>query len=510
MFCFFLDVLYLCSKNIMPMRKIAVTFFILVTYFCQANPIDVAKARQLAVTFIANSGSLKTIPRAHDAPQGQLSLAYTKKGKDGNVLYVFNRAGNQGFVMVSADDATTPILGFSDKGSFDAAKVSEGLQAIMDCYEQQVAWASMNSSKSATRSKKTARIAIEPLIQTQWDQHEPYNNLCPIDPDTGERSVLGCVAVAKAQLMYYHAYPLKGKGTCSYQWKGLTLSSDFSKVEFEWDKMKLTYDHDTPDPGDAVAKLIYNCAIASKANFGSELTFGFYNTSEFSEYFGYKDEIKWLSMANTTPAEFEDVVYQDLAKGLPVLFCVNDPDEWSHMLILDGYKGDGYFHMNFGWNGSDDGYYLLTAMDLGWVNFRTDQEILYNIQPDIPGKWFLRTNDDRFFEMSNVESLEAASDNDTYYNIYDSSGELLASKVSSVSFVYTTGTNPELCPKGDANCDGRVNAADIVETINAVRGNPSMRFIEFNADANSDGKIDSKDIEAIKNIILTSESATEN
>ena len=454
----------------MPMRKIAVTFFILVTYFCQANPIDVAKARQLAVTFIANSGSLKTIPRAHDTPQGQLSLAYTKKGKDGNVLYVFNRAGNQGFVMVSADDATTPILGFSDKGSFDAAKVSEGLQAIMDCYEQQVAWASMNSSKSATRSKKAARIAIEPLIQTQWDQHEPYNNLCPIDPDTGERSVLGCVAVAKAQLMYYHAYPLKGKGTCSYQWKGLTLSSDFSKVEFEWDKMKLTYDHDTPDPGDAVAKLIYNCAIASKANFGSELTFGFYNTSEFSE----------------------------------------DPDEWSHMLILDGYKGDGYFHMNFGWNGSDDGYYLLTAMDLGWVNFRTDQEILYNIQPDIPGKWFLRTNDDRFFEMSNVESLEAASDNDTYYNIYDSSGKLLASKVSSVSFVYTTGTNPELCPKGDANCDGRVNTADIVETINAVRGNPSMRFIEFNADANSDGKIDSKDIEAIKNIILTSESATEN
>ena len=86
----------------------------------------------------------------------------------------------------------------------------------------------------------------------------------------------------------------------------------------------------------------------------------------------------------------------------------------------------------------------------------------------------------------------------------------MASKVSSVSFVYTTGTNPQLCPKGDANCDGRVNTADIVETINAVRGNPSMRFIEFNADANSDGKIDSKDIEAIKNIILTSESATEN
>ena len=55
---------------------------------------------------------------------------------------------------------------------------------------------------------------------------------------------------------------------------------------------------------------------------------------------------------------------------------------------------------------------------------------------------------------------------------------------------------------GDANSDGEVNVADIVEIINYLDGSPSSRFNEKNADANGIDGVTIEDINAIVNIIL--------
>ena len=57
---------------------------------------------------------------------------------------------------------------------------------------------------------------------------------------------------------------------------------------------------------------------------------------------------------------------------------------------------------------------------------------------------------------------------------------------------------------GDANGDNKVNAADIVEVVNAMNGNPSSKFILSNVDSNNNGKADADDIKAIVNIIMNS------
>ena len=56
--------------------------------------------------------------------------------------------------------------------------------------------------------------------------------------------------------------------------------------------------------------------------------------------------------------------------------------------------------------------------------------------------------------------------------------------------------------KGDANGDGTVNAADIVESVNAFNGKPSTKFILSNADLNSNNQVDEDDIKGIVNIIM--------
>ena len=60
--------------------------------------------------------------------------------------------------------------------------------------------------------------------------------------------------------------------------------------------------------------------------------------------------------------------------------------------------------------------------------------------------------------------------------------------------------------KGDANDDGIVNAADIVEVVNYIMGSPSEKFKKKAADANSDETVNAADIVSLVNIILKKES----
>ena len=55
---------------------------------------------------------------------------------------------------------------------------------------------------------------------------------------------------------------------------------------------------------------------------------------------------------------------------------------------------------------------------------------------------------------------------------------------------------------GDANGDGAVDAADIVEVVNYIMNKTSTKFVEAAADANNDGTVDAADIVAIVNIIM--------
>ena len=55
---------------------------------------------------------------------------------------------------------------------------------------------------------------------------------------------------------------------------------------------------------------------------------------------------------------------------------------------------------------------------------------------------------------------------------------------------------------GDANGDGSVNAADIVEVVNYIMGTPSAAFVFEAADVNTDGSVNAADIVLIVNLIM--------
>ena len=87
------------------------------------------------------------------------------------------------------------------------------MRAWLQGYAEQIAWLQSNGSSGddvTNRSRaprRAAMTAIAPLVQTNWYQSRPYNDLCPMIDET--QTVTGCVATAVAQLMYYHQWPQK-------------------------------------------------------------------------------------------------------------------------------------------------------------------------------------------------------------------------------------------------------------------------------------------------------------
>lgn len=351
-----------------------------------ANPVDMEEARQKAAQFLTQQTSKTDGRRMTPARMPRMKLAQERTTTDGQpAFYIFNNETG-GFVIVSGDDRAEEILGFSDSGQFDTNNIPDGLADLLKEYEQQINHVSTQSQSRAVKRASSNWADIGPLVQTHWDQdYAPFNTLCPIDPDDGERCITGCVATAVAQLLYYHKWPEIGYGSTSYEWRSQTLTTDFTQARFEYDKMKLKYDYHNggqEDEDNAVATLFYYCAMAAHADFTSNGTWGWVSTSDFRRLFGYK-EAKYLDLSNTTIGSFESTAYKELQAKRPLLLSSNDPDNgWGHLMIIDGYQSGGFFHVNLGWSGLCDGYYKLTAINTEWGNYKADQSIIYNLEPD--------------------------------------------------------------------------------------------------------------------------------
>ena len=151
------------------------------------------------------------------AAQEELTLAYTQQREsDSRVcFYVFNRGTNGGFIIAGGDETAQTILCCCDNGTFDYARIPENFRWWLLQYEQQISAAidyveahpqalTSAKTKAKRKSSKQTKSDIEPLVKTQWNQSEPYNNALPSlgENYTGSSALAtGCVATAMAQLM---------------------------------------------------------------------------------------------------------------------------------------------------------------------------------------------------------------------------------------------------------------------------------------------------------------------
>lgn len=361
------------------------TLLLLAVLVCTANQLF---ARQLSPAEALQRANGNRIAPASVASKPVFTAVENNKA----FFYVFADGDNNGYMIVSADDVAAPILGYADNGTFDADNMPANMKAFLDDYKREIAWATEKGISTYAATPTATRAAIAPLVKTKWDQGNPYNLLCP--SDNGGKCYTGCVATAMAQIMNYHKYPTRGVGSTTYTPKmGETLTANFGTTIYDWNNMVDTYTgNETEVQKNAVATLMYHCGVAAYMEYGSGAS-GAASVDAmmaFINNFDYDKSIVYYQRNNFKIAEWEDLIYNNLANVGPVYYD-GENYEGGHAFVCDGYK-DGYFHINWGWSGMSDGYFRLSALDPdaqgaggSSSGYNIGQGAILNIQPDKGG-----------------------------------------------------------------------------------------------------------------------------
>ncbi|MDE6321509.1 MAG: C10 family peptidase [Muribaculaceae bacterium] len=301
--------------------------------------------------------------RAAAAVDMQLAQTTLDPATGEATVYVFAATDNQpGFIVAAANDAYPhALLGYSDESLFDATNVSPDFQWWLNTMGKAVAQSETVQPKGFT-VRRAAKDDIAPIVKTKWNQSAPYNNMCPIV--SGQRSVTGCVATAMAQLMNVWAWPKQAQGG-SVTLQGVTVN--FNESVYDWANMKNTYSTYTQAQADAVAKLMLDCGFACNMNYsptGSGAS-DFIAAQGMVKYFNYDKHLQYIQRDWFSDSEWADVIYKELQEGRPVMICGNDGTV-GHAFVCSGFqmqRGTELFHINWGWGGYCDGYFLITDLD---------------------------------------------------------------------------------------------------------------------------------------------------
>ena len=363
-------------------RRILTLVLLLVAaaFAAEANPVDMRTVREVAMKFM-NANSEVPLRSADD-----LRLVKTYNISRGDAaFYIFNTSN--GFVIVSADDCATPILGYSNERQFDVENIPVQLQGYLQSFVEQIEYGIENHLEAdETRTQQwemvrtTGRMtnnrtdeAVGPLLTTTWDQNSPYNLFVP------SHCLTGCVATAMAQVMKYWEWPVQGTGEHSYQWNSQTLSANFGETTYDWANMLDSYDsQSTQEQREAVATLMFHCGVSVNMHYGYAVSTASLNPSSLINYFNYSDEMSLECRDYYSDATWKAKLKDCLDLGRP-LYYDGQPSSGTgqvgHAFVCDGYDNNDLFHFNMGWGGGGDFY----ALDAVYYNLHNCA--VFNIHP---------------------------------------------------------------------------------------------------------------------------------
>ena len=337
------------------MKKLLLTTVLAVaTIVAMANPIGRTAAMQKAKDFMQGIN-----------PQALLQTPATPRKAMGNQsekpYYIFNAENNQGFVIVSGDDRSEEILGFSDKGHLDVDNLPDGLLFMLDTFESDLqkldeqgytntvdAQAASNSSR---KSMSVTRAPIAPLIKTYWTQSSPFVDLMTED-------VVGCQRIASAQLLYYWGCD-KTLATITGVPTSIQSSGKYEPQTFDMNKILPHYRNNggTTEERAEIARYISCVRYSLGTGTQSDMV------SKGNKFWGITPGAV-LHRYNCFPDDFERIVYEELKNGAPVFVgghCESATP--NHFFLVDGYSHDDFFHINWGWAGICDGYFRLAPLN---------------------------------------------------------------------------------------------------------------------------------------------------
>jgi len=354
---------------------------LLIVSATEAKKVDLPLATKTGIAYYyEHAGQFTTV----DLKNMTVSDVFTEW--DGNVpLYYIINFSSKGFVIVSADDNISPVIGYSYESNLDPAKMPINLKCFMSEVRQEIKtalaenikadeyissqWAYYSTAENLTVKKSKA---VVPLLPSSWNQDKYYNQFCPVaegGPDG--KAYAGCVATAMSQVMYYYRYPITGQGTHG--------GINFGTTTYDWENML----DELSNYNEAVAELMYHCGKAVDMDYAADGSAASSSscTTALKNYFKYDSNVDFEMKYLYSASGWTSLLKANLDAKHPMIYSGSDGFEGGHAWNCDGYDASDNFHMNWGWGGYANGYYATSNLVAAGSTFNSNQGVVRNIYP---------------------------------------------------------------------------------------------------------------------------------
>ncbi|MBI5538845.1 MAG: C10 family peptidase [Bacteroidia bacterium] len=303
----------------------------------------------------------------------------------------------KGYIVVSANTDLPPIIAYSFESNFGELNESNPLFSIIisdltnrNKYFSQSNIVRNNSKWEELLNENYKLLPDETLqqwpdvgdgwLKTNWTQNAPYSDFCPMDPVTNVRSIAGCPSTAMAQILNFHATTNNTQFNDfddyyhNYAGRQYWIDNDYLARDFPsfpelnvyLDTLEQHYLNNILPTNEDKAALTFACGIAATQVYTSAGSGTFGVNQAYEAYMRFN--CTTASLLDTTNLDLYDRLMQNMKDTLPAHLAIVNPTWTSgHNVVVDGYNTDNYYHLNFGWGGSYNSWYLLP------------QEIPYNL-----------------------------------------------------------------------------------------------------------------------------------
>lgn len=371
------------------MKHILVIFLvIMLPFLSSAGKVTISQAGTVARNFYFERAMQMPAVQKDEIQVKNVELVSSAQGQS---LYYVVDMNPGGFVLVSATDRIIPVLGYAFEGNFNRYPCN--IASWMSYYEDQIRYAIENPITPAVQvaaewdrlsngifsanDRSRSFASVSPLLVSKWNQDTYYNEQCPNDPAGPDgHCYTGCVATAMGQLLYYYRFPHQGQGSYTYYHPVYdTISADFGATTYDWNGMPTSLGFSDP----AVATLLFHQGVSVDMDYGPDGSGMWNHKAAYSlkTYFRYGPETQYY-FRDSISLDWDSILVSNLNQRKPLYYAgwAGVQSTSGHAFICDGYQDSTYFHFNWGWGGSSDGYFYTDNLTPGGSNFNYAQEVI--------------------------------------------------------------------------------------------------------------------------------------
>ena len=365
---------------------------------------------------VQSTQSLQSVQSAQSLQS--VAAVQSASGQSASAFYIFNDTQANRAVVISGDERMPEVLGYMPDGMFNADDAPDALLWLLDWYRLQYdmlqtgsaafetpaalgtpavleasaalgtpAASALEASAAREPLRGGAQVVVEPLIKTHWNQYYPYNKYCPKSGNNA--TLVGCLAISMAQVMNYYGYPDVGSGSISYTTAsdGLSVSWDFTDTRnFDWDNLLESYEYNfSTAQADAVARLCSACGASLGMDYTIDFSSSYYSDIPYAmvNNFGYAPSAAYYERDYFTNEAWKAMLKDELLAGRPVMYGGQDNVNGGHSFLLDGFRSDDMFHVNWGWGFGYDGYFSLDALKPGGNYYEWGHSAIVGVSPEL-------------------------------------------------------------------------------------------------------------------------------